>query len=76
MGDISKTVVVILLIATILVSVIGTWFILNTIDNAMVGVSTGQMKSTGGVSVTVANPSDYMSSGAGQVGVNIENPPA
>lgn len=76
MGDISKTIVVVLLIATILISVIGTWFVLNTIDNAIVRVSSGQLKTAGVVSVTVENPENYRSSGAGQVGVNIKNPPA
>lgn len=74
MGDISKTIVVILLIATILVSVIGTWFVLNTIDNAIVGVSSGQSTNKGQVSVTVENPANYKSTASGEVSVNVIKP--
>jgi len=71
MADISKTIVVVLLIVTILVSVVGTWFVLNTIDNAIVGVSSGQMKTTGKVSVTVEDPANFRDSVNGNVAVNI-----
>lgn len=68
MGDVSKTIVVVLLIATILVSVIGTWVVLNTVDNTaskMLSVT----RSYGHVSVEIANPQP--ATGKGNVGVTV-----
>jgi hypothetical protein len=68
MGDISKTVVVVLLIATILVSVVGTWIVLNTVDNTaskMLSVT----KSYGRVSVEITN--SQPPTAKGNVGVTV-----
>lgn len=72
MTDISKTIVVVLIIATILVSVIGTWTVLNTV-NREIAKKFSVSKAYGQISVNIAPP---VKGGSGQVNVNIQNPPA
>lgn len=72
MADISKTIVVVLIIATILVSVIGTWTVLNTVDKEL-AKKFSISKGYGQVSVNIASP---VKGGSGKINVNIQNPPA
>ncbi len=70
MGDVSKTIVVVLIIATILVSIIGTWMVLSTVDKEIAKkFSTSQ--GYGQVSVGIMPPAKM---GNGEVKVNIERP--
>lgn len=73
MGDVSKTIVVVLIIATILVSVIGTWTVLSTIDKEL-AKKFSVSKSYGQISVRVGPP--LVSKAGGDVMVNVQKPPA
>ena len=71
MADVSKTIVVVLIVATILVSVIGTWTVLNAIDNIAVK-NFGVSKGYGEVKVDIIKPP---ATATGQVTVNIVKRP-
>ena len=72
MGDISKTIVVVLILATLLVSIVGTWSVLNTIDNA-IAKKFSVDKGYGHVSIEIATPdtSSRQSIGHGRVSLTI-----
>ncbi len=73
MADVSKTIVVVLLIVTILTSVIGTWIVLNNVDNAIARVAS-KPKGSAQVKFTIIEPGQGMDQGEGQVKVRITNP--
>lgn len=73
MGDISKGTVAVLLVITILVSVIGTLTVLNSIDN-VVSKQLSVTKEYGKVSVEITKP--QVATGTGDVSVNIVSSPA
>ena len=70
MGDISKTIVVVLILATLLVSIVGTWSVLNTIDNA-IAKKFSVDKGYGRVSIELINPNSQVSYGQGRVSLTI-----
>ncbi|MGB9708315.1 MAG: hypothetical protein ACPLXC_03275 [Candidatus Pacearchaeota archaeon] len=70
MGDVSKTIVVVLIIATILVSVLGTWMVLSTV-NKEVAKKFSNSQGYGQVSVSIVTPAKV---GSGEVKVDIQNP--
>lgn len=71
MTEISKTIVVVLIIATIFVSVISTWIVLNTVNEG-IAKKLSMDKSYGQVSVNIVPPDATTDSGSGQVTVNIQ----
>ncbi len=69
--DISKTFVVVLLIATIIISLIGTWVVLKTVDSLTTGKSKGAgVNSQGQVNVEVI-PSSQNSKSNAVAGVSV-----
>ena len=57
-GDISKTTITVLLIVTILVSVVGTWSVLDTMDNIIKNAALKPASSIGQVKVTITEPTE------------------
>lgn len=72
MADISKTLIAILLVATILISVIGTWTLLNTVDKAIT-VANSFSKGYGKISINIVSQGTGSAyGGTGKVSVNIQ----
>lgn len=70
MTDVSNTIIVVLIIATILVSVLGTWMVFNAVDKAIAS-KFAISKGHGKVTVDIVKP---VQPGTGQVTVNIRSP--
>lgn len=70
MTDVSKTVIVVLIIATIVVSVLGTWIVFNAVDKAIAS-KFAISKGHGKVTVDIVRPTEPST---GHVTVNIQKP--
>jgi hypothetical protein len=73
--DLSKSVIVILVILSVIISVLSTWVVLeevNRYQGTPVLVRPGTKKDSGKVSITVKSPDDVdMVSTTGQVSINV-----
>ena len=70
MAEISKTIIAVLIVATILVSVIGTWTLLNTVDKA-IAKTVSKPVGYGHVSVVVENPQSRTATGKANVRLTV-----
>ncbi len=72
MEDVSKTTIAILLVLAVIISVIGTWVVLNTVTLTQKPPTQQMTQAQGNLRLTVLNPSQPATSTESQANIKLE----
>jgi hypothetical protein len=69
--DISKTTIAVLVLLTLMISVIGTWTVLNEISSVKIAQPSKPSSAVGEVKMVVINPADNLAATTGKVSLTL-----